>query len=110
MKLSIILFTIFAIVVFAESQDSAKPDRIPDSETAVVRAEAVLMPVYGKKHIQSERPFTATLKGDVWTVAGTLYCADGRPQSDKAPTCTGGVAVVQLSRKDGHVISMTHYK
>jgi hypothetical protein len=110
MKLFIILFTIFAIVAFAAAQDSAKQDRIPDSETAVVRAEAVLIPVYIKKHIESERPFTATLKGDVWTVAGTLYCADGKPQSDKAPTCTGGVAVVQLSKSDAHVISMTHYK
>jgi NTF2 fold immunity protein len=110
MKLSLTLCSTLAIVALAASQDSPKHDYVPNSETAVVIAEAVLIPVYGKKHIESERPFRATLKDDVWTVAGTLYCADGKPQTDTPPTCDGGVAVVQISKIDARVISMMHYK
>jgi hypothetical protein len=36
------------------------------------------MPVYGKKQIESEEPFTAQLKDDVWTVSGTLRCPDDK--------------------------------
>jgi len=51
---------------------------VPDSQTAVKIAEAVLIPVYGEKQIRSEEPFTAELKGAVWTVGGTLPCSDGK--------------------------------
>jgi hypothetical protein len=71
-------------------------------------AEAVLVPVYGKKQIDSEQPFTAQLKDDVWTVSGSLRCPDGK---DGITTqCEGGVAVVQISKADAHVVSMIHYK
>jgi hypothetical protein len=81
---------------------------VPDSSTAVKIAEAVLLPVYGKKQIDSEQPFTAQLKNDVWTVSGTLRCPDGK--GGVTTQCDGGVAVVQISKVDAHVISMTHYK
>jgi NTF2 fold immunity protein len=51
---------------------------VPDSQTAVKIAEAVLIPVYGEKQIRSEEPFTAELKGVVWTVGGTLRCPSRR--------------------------------
>jgi hypothetical protein len=35
---------------------------VPNADTAVKIAEAVLVPVYGKDRIESERPFTAKLK------------------------------------------------
>jgi len=108
MRLSLILCCIFAILAPATSQEPRKRDYAPDSETAIAIAEAVLIPVYGKKKVESERPFTAHIKDDVWTVAGTLYCADGRAHSDKAPTCRGGVAIVEISKIDAHIISMTH--
>jgi len=110
MKLIAILCWTFATVTLVTAQEHPNRDYVPNSETAIAIAEAVLVPVYGKNRIESERPFTATLKDDVWTVAGTLYCADGKPQSDKPPTCVGGVAVVEISKKDARVISMTHYK
>ncbi len=66
------------------------------------------MPVYGKKQIDSEQPFTARLKDDVWTVSGTLRCPDGKGGVTTA--CDGGVAVVQISKLDVRVVSMTHYK
>jgi hypothetical protein len=81
---------------------------VPDSETAVQIAEAVLVPVYGKKHIESERPFIAKLKDGVWTVSGTLHCPDGK--GGTTTHCVGGVAVVEISKADAHILSMVHYK
>jgi len=81
---------------------------VPDEETAVKVAEAVLIPVYGKEKIEAERPFTATLKKGVWTVAGTLRCPDGK--GGFTTDCDGGVATVQISKQDARIISMIHYK
>jgi hypothetical protein len=75
---------------------------VPDSKTALTIGEAVLIPVYGEKQIDSERPFKATLQGDVWTVAGTLNC--------ETPACHGGTAVVKISKTSGQIVFMTHYK
>src|SRR3954462_11554011 len=81
---------------------------VPDSKTAVAIAEAVLIPVYGKKQIEGERPFAAKLKGDVWTIAGTLNCPDGK--GGVTTDCVGGVAVVRISKNDGRVLYMRHGK
>lgn len=78
---------------------------VPDAATAVKIAEAVLIPAYGEQKIVSERPFKATLEGHVWTVAGALYCGDGKSQS-----CKGGTATVKLSKDDARVLFMIHYK
>jgi NTF2 fold immunity protein len=87
-----------------------KPEQgyVPNSDTAVQIAEAVLVPVYGKKTIESERPFTAELKDGVWTVSGTLRCPDGK--GGTTTHCLGGVAVVTISRADARILSMMHYK
>jgi len=74
---------------------------VPDSQTAVRIAEAVLTPVYGEKQIESERPFTAKLKDGVWTVTGTLRCPYGN-------VCEGGVAEVRLSKDDARILYMLH--
>jgi hypothetical protein len=110
MKSCLILCSILTMVALGTSQEAPKRNYVPNSETAIAIAEAVFIPVFGKKQIESERPFRADLKDDVWTVAGTLYCSDGKPQTDKAPTCFGGVAVVEISKIDARIISMTHYK
>jgi hypothetical protein len=78
---------------------------VPNAETAVKVGEAVLMPVYGEEKIAGERPFKATLQGDVWTVAGTLHCG-GPPGT----TCPGGTAVVKISKTSGQILFMMHYK
>jgi hypothetical protein len=80
---------------------------VPDSTTAVKVAEAVLIPVW-KEKIESERPFTATLKKGVWTVDGTLHCPDGK--GGMTTNCMGGTAEVKLSKADGRVLKMIHYK
>jgi hypothetical protein len=71
-------------------------------------AEAALVPIYGKKQIESERPFTAILVKDIWTVTGTLRCPDEKGGGTTA--CAGGAAEVKISKTDGHIISLGHYK
>ena len=87
-----------------------KPEQgyVPNSDTAVQIAEAALVPVYGKKTIESERRFTAELKDGVWTVSGTLRCPDG--EGGTTTHCDGGVAVVTISRADARILSMMRYK
>jgi NTF2 fold immunity protein len=81
---------------------------VPDSKTAVAVAEAVLIPIYGKEQIEKERPFTATLRHDVWTIEGTLNCFDAK--GTKTTDCDGGVAVVKISKGDGQILYMLHGK
>ena len=78
---------------------------VPNSETAVKVGEAVLTPVYGEEKILGERPFKATLQGDVWMVEGTLHCG-GPPGAQ----CFGGTAVVNISKTSGQILFMMHYK
>ena len=71
---------------------------VPDESTAVKIAEAVAIAHYGEKTISEERPFRARLRGDTWTVMGTLH-----PEG-----VFGGTAVVKLSKTDGRVLFMIH--
>lgn len=70
---------------------------VPTAEVAIGIGEAVLAPVYGAEVIRSQRPFRAELKGDIWTVEGTL------PEG-----YAGGVAIVEISRSDGTILRMSH--
>ena len=110
MKVSAIFTTALLLKSLSLAQDAStlKSIRVPDSETAVRIAEKALIPVYGKKQIESERPFNARLNGDVWTVAGSLHCPDGK--GGVTSDCAGGVALVRISRTSGHVLHMEHGK
>lgn len=72
---------------------------VPDAETAIRIAEAVSTPIYGQAQIQREKPFHAVLSKGVWTVTGTL------PRGK-----AGGVALAEISRKDGRVLRVIHGK
>jgi hypothetical protein len=99
-----------AILIAAAQAQSYLPKDgfVPDSTMAVKIAEAMLIPVYGKEKIESERPFKATLENGVWTVNGTLYCPDGK--GGVTTECVGGTAEAKLSKADGRVLRMIHYK
>ena len=71
---------------------------VPDAKTAVAIAEAVLIPIYGKEQINSEKPLKANLKDGIWTVQGSL------PKG-----WDGGTAVVKIAKQDGRIIFVTHY-
>ncbi len=77
-----------------EKSHSYAPERgfVPDSATAIRIAEAIWIPIYGQAQIENERPFTATLKDDVWTVTGSLKAAPGH-------VAKGGVALVRSGRR-----------
>ena len=70
---------------------------VPDAETAVRIAEAVLVPVYGQAQIDRQGPLTATEHDGVWTVTGRL-----------PPGRAGGVALVRIARRDGTILRMIH--
>ena len=76
--------------------------RVPDAETALKIALPKLTYVYGKKLIEREQPFTATLKDGVWSVSGTLWCGN------ETHTCLGGVAQIKLRQRDGKVLAVYH--
>ena len=78
-----------ALAAFSQAtHGNTTAPKVPDAETAIGKAEKVLSSIYGKKQIESERPFTASLSNGVWHVAGTLHCKDrhGRPTN----MCLGG--------------------
>jgi hypothetical protein len=77
---------------------------VPTPTVAVSVAEAVLIPVYGKQQITSERPFKAKLSGGVWDVTGSLPCVP------PDPPCPGGTAQVKISKRTGEILFMTHYQ
>jgi len=49
-----------------------------------------------------------TLENGIWTVEGTLHCSDGK--GGVTTHCVGGTAEVKLSKADGRVLKMIHYK
>ena len=86
----------------------SQPRFVADSAAAIEIAEKTLIPVYGRKQIESERPFTVTLSSGVWTVYGTLRCSDGK--GGTTTICVGGVAKVEISQDNGRILRMSHTK
>ena len=114
------LYLVLALAVQA-ARVQPKNGYVPDAATAIKVAEAVLSPIYGEKKIEDERPFTASLKDDVWTVTGTVPCPETkagesdtavRPgfKAEKQIGCYGGAAEIRISKEDGRILFVTHYK
>ena len=76
---------------------------VPNADTAIAIARAVLIPIYGAKAIEAEEPLKAQRHGDIWVVQGTLPCPKGQ-------MCVGGTAELQLSAKDGRILHVIHYQ
>jgi hypothetical protein len=76
---------------------------VPNAETAISIARAILIPIYGAGAIKAEEPLTAHRHGDTWIIEGTLPCP-------KDASCVGGTAELQLSAKDGRILSVVHHK
>ena len=98
---AIILMCIFCIVPLMGQKENFKPKDgyVPNQETAKRIAEAVWIPIYGEKEIQSEKPFSAILKNGIWTISGHL------PEG-----YDGGVAVIDISKDDGKIFRVSHGK
>jgi hypothetical protein len=101
------MIALMLMVALLAAQDPAPhayvpPDGfVPEAAPASRLAEAVWIPIYGKDHILKERPFHATLTGDVWTVTGSLPGGPGQ---------IGGVALAEISKQDARIIRVSHGK
>ncbi len=72
---------------------------VSEAKTAVAIAAAVLGPIYGDEAIRRQQPLFARLDGDIWTITGTL------PRG-----FLGGVALIQIAKKDGRIVRVSHGK
>jgi hypothetical protein len=72
---------------------------VPNRDTAIAVAEAVLTPIYGRDVVQAERPYTAKLEDGVWTVTGSI------PKGH-----VGGASIVRISKADARVLFLIHEK
>jgi hypothetical protein len=100
LHISLVGLSLFATMSLAERFSYVpKAGFVPDKQTAIRVAEAILLPIYGEKRIANERPFSATLNDNTWRVEG--YIAEG---SD------GGVAEVEISKSDGRILHVSHGK
>jgi len=105
-KITVFLGLIFflGMVRFCDilaQEHSYVPDEgfVPDQMTAVILAEAILKPIYGEENIDRQKPFKVILKNNVWVITGTL------PEG-----LIGGVALIEISKKDAKIIRVSHGK
>jgi NTF2 fold immunity protein len=75
---------------------------VPNKETAEAIAEVVLVSIYGKDLIASEKPFETTLQNGVWHVAGTL------PKRAEGFVSVGGIAEIDIAKKSGCILRVHH--
>ena len=104
------LFSLLFLIMFSSSAciaqtHSYKPKEgyVSDSKTAIRIAEAVLIPIYTQKLIDSEKPLNAVLKDGIWEITGTLNCGTGSTKD-----CVGGVVLIEISKDDGKIFRMSH--
>jgi hypothetical protein len=103
---SALLVVLLGIAAMSTGQtDPPKDGYVPDEATAIRIAEAVFIPIYGAKHVRSERPFHATLRDGVWTVRGSL----GKPPKP-GYIVFGGTMEAEIERATGRIISVYHLK
>ena len=95
--LTIALFATMTNVRAGDHSVSPVDGFVPDAATATAIAEAILIPIYGRALIESERPFTANLNDTEWTVVGHL------PEG-----YVGGVALVVIDKSTARIIRVTH--
>lgn len=70
---------------------------VPDEETAIAIAEAVLVPIYGKEQVDGQKPFSVRLTDGVWLIQGTLPAEQ-----------LGGVFSIEISKQTAAVLRLTH--
>ena|SRR5438874_13821500 len=96
---TVLAFTLLAVADAGEPCRDVVPPKdgyVPDAVTAISIAVAVLTSLNGAAMVDREKPYTAQLDGDTWIVSG-------RPAPEM-----GGVAVVQISKKDGSIKCVYH--
>ena len=70
---------------------------VPDVETAVRVAEAVLLPVFGAETVKSQKPFRAEIDQDNWLVRGAVGA--GSEQALFVRIAKVDCRILEISRK-----------
>jgi hypothetical protein len=107
MRAAVIAFSVSALLsaCCTADRDTAKwmarrtrvyKDAVPDARTAIAIGEAVMLPVYGRHQVLSQRPQVADLQGDVWYVHGY-----------QPPISAGGTAEAYIDKHTGRILCIT---
>jgi len=98
--ISLIVLTYACNVVRVNKQylnDVVTINYVPNEETAIKIAEAIWLPIYGER-IYNQKPYMVSLlKDSVWVVTGTL-----------AENKRGGVAYIEIQKKDCKILKVEH--
>jgi hypothetical protein len=76
---------------------------VANQSVAVAIARTYLSALYGADHIKRELPLIAELRRDVWHVEGSF-------KNRGAPRMKGGVAIIEICKSNGRVLSVIHEK
>jgi hypothetical protein len=76
-----------------------KDGLVSRAEIAFQIAEPILNDIYGKEHIEKEKPFSINLENDIWIIEGHL---------EKG--LVGGVAYMEIRKSNGEVLKVCHGK
>lgn len=99
---SLIMLGYACNVAKANKQNNNNVDTVnyvPNEETAIKIAEAIWLPIYGEK-IYNQKPYIVSLVNDsIWVVTGTL-----------AENKRGGVAYIEIQKKDCKILKVIHGK
>jgi hypothetical protein len=105
MKIKLIIPMFLALIITIilclslKSMKKQECNYVPNEETAIKIAEAILTPIYGKEVLE-KRPFTAKLiKNKFWRVEGTMSLDE-----------LGGIPIVEIQKNDCKILSVTHTK
>jgi hypothetical protein len=95
-----ICFVALAALLAAQTPNGKKsyspPEgMVPNKETAIKIAEAVLTPIYGKEVVDHEKPFRVELARGVWIIKGAIHPGPG------------GNLYIDISKKDGCILRVT---
>ena len=84
---------------------------VPDDKTALTIAKAVLGSIYKKGDIETQEPFSATLKDGVWTISSTLPISPPtRPKLQSPGSVPGGQITegplqIRLLQRNARILS-----
>lgn len=102
-----LLLLAFVATSLAQGTNKIPPVAVQDEATAVKIAERALTKIYGRKKIESEKPFSGNLAEGVWHVTGTLRCKDEHGRVIVG-ACVGGVATADIRQSDGQILKTGH--
>jgi hypothetical protein len=95
---------VFGLIFSTSAFGQYVPPRgfVPNAETAIAVARAILIPIFGAEMVKREEPLVAVERADRWFVTGTL-CPTLPPNS-----CRDGVPEVEIAKIDGRILRVSH--